>query len=109
MIVLYIAAGLILFMGLGIRIFKWDFLISGFNMMSKKQKEKVDREGLCRTTGNFLIIIAALILISGLVGNAGYRLLSTILVLGILPLILLFVILVQKFDANEKNPRIKPR
>ena len=101
MFILYLVSGLCLFMGIGIKYFKWDFLISGYNTMNKKDKEKVDVEGLCRLTGNFMILTSLLILISGIAQKSGYKIISLILLLTILPLTVIQIILSQKYDHNK--------
>jgi hypothetical protein len=37
--------------GLAVHVFKWYFLISGYNTMSKEKKANVDTEGLGRLMG----------------------------------------------------------
>lgn len=98
--ILYSVAGLFIFMGIGIKYFRWYFLISGYNTMSKKQKENVDTEGLGKLMGNFSFVMAALILISGIAQRNGYRLLTLISLLSIVPLTIFLIILAQKYDHN---------
>jgi len=42
---------------------KGAFLISGYNMMSPAEKATYDTEALCRSTGKFLIVLTALMLL----------------------------------------------
>ena len=99
--ILYSVAGLFIFMGIGIKYFRWYFLISGYNTMSKKQKENVDTEGLGKLMGNFSFVMAALILISGIAQRNGYRLVVLICMLSIVPLTIVLIILAQKYDHNS--------
>lgn len=101
MFIVYIVSGLFFFMGIGIKYFKWDFLIAGYNTMSKKQKENVDRDGLCSLTGNFLFLMGLVLLGAGMSEKMGYRFLTLILTLSIFPLTILVVILGQKYDHNK--------
>ena len=45
---------LLIAMGLAVHVFKWHFLISGYNTMSKEKKANVDTEGLGRLIGIYL-------------------------------------------------------
>lgn len=101
--ILYIVAGLFIFMGIGIRYFKWSFLIAGYNTMSKKDKENVDEDGLCKSMGNYIILMGLIILASALSDKVGYKFLSTVLLLSIFPLTIGQVIFAQKFDHNKNT------
>lgn len=103
MMTLYIVGGLMVFMGIGIKYFKWYFLIAGFNTMSKEKKSNVDTEGLGNLMGNSLIIMAVLILGGGIADEYGYKLLSMILLLSIIPITIAIVFLAQRYDHNRKN------
>ncbi|MHB8131110.1 MAG: DUF3784 domain-containing protein [Mobilitalea sp.] len=41
-----------------------SFLISGYNMLSKEEKEKYDTRALCRFVGNLLLVISCLLVIA---------------------------------------------
>lgn len=101
--ILYLLVGLFVFAGIGIKYFKWYFLISGYNTMSKKQKENVDTEGLGKLMGNFMFLIAGLMLISGIAQQNGYRLLTLMFMLSIIPITIVLIILAQKYDHNIRT------
>ena len=42
---------------------KWTFLISGYNTLPKKEKEKYNTDYLCKAYGNMIFISAASLLI----------------------------------------------
>ncbi len=54
---------LLLLIGIGsvLRAGKGAFLISGYNMLSQKDKEKYNEKALCRFVGNMLYVIALLL------------------------------------------------
>ena len=52
---------LLLVLGTVLRAGKGAFLISGYNMLSQKEKEKYDERALCRFVGNLLYVIALLL------------------------------------------------
>ncbi|MEK4700710.1 DUF3784 domain-containing protein [Solibacillus sp. FSL R7-0668] len=103
-------AALFIFLGFAIQRLKWHFLISGYNTMTKEQKENVDVEGLAKLMGNYLYALAILFIVVGLVDYLEY----SNLILPLLSLILVFTIIVvvkaQKFDHNlfDDNGKWKP-
>lgn len=101
MYILYIMAGIFFIVGIGIRYFRWYFLIAGYNTMSEEKKKNVDIEALGKLMGNFCIIIAIILLIGGIGQMQGNKLLATMSLLSILPLTIGLVILSQKYDYNK--------
>ncbi|HEY4623021.1 MAG TPA: DUF3784 domain-containing protein, partial [Solibacillus sp.] len=65
-------AALFIFLGFAIQRLKWHFLISGYNTMTKEQKENVDVEGLAKLMGNYLYALAILFIVVGLVDYLEY-------------------------------------
>lgn len=55
MYILYIMAGIFFIVGIGIRYFRWYFLIAGYNTMSEEKKKNVDIEALGKLMGNFVL------------------------------------------------------
>lgn len=53
-------AALLFGLGALVRFGKASWLIAGYNTASRKEKEKYDREKLCRYTGNLIFILAAI-------------------------------------------------
>lgn len=103
MYILYLIAGIFLIIGIGIRFFKWYFLISGYNTMSKEKKENVDIEKLGKLMGNFSIIIGILFIIAAIAQNQGNGLLTSISLFSIFTLTVILIIYAQKYDKNRAN------
>ncbi|MCR4944577.1 MAG: DUF3784 domain-containing protein [Clostridium sp.] len=58
-VILFLAlVALFLILGIMLSRGKWSFLIAGFNVMSKEEKEKYDELALCKFMGKFMFIIA---------------------------------------------------
>lgn len=47
----FLLSAVFVFLGLTVHVFKWYFLIAGYNMMPKEQKANVDVEGLGKLMG----------------------------------------------------------
>ena len=52
-------------MGLLVHVFKWYFLISGYNTMSKEKKAKVNTEGLGRLIGMYSYVNGGVFIVLG--------------------------------------------
>jgi small-conductance mechanosensitive channel len=72
-------------LGAVIRFKKAAFLIAGYNTSSKAQKEKYDKDALCKFVGNLLFVLSAILFVMmaliyfgldrfGLVFGAGFTL-----------------------------------
>lgn len=105
MTVIFFTAALLFLMGIGIKYFKWYFLISGYNTMSKEKKKNVDVDGLGKFMGNFLFVIAFILLFSGGMDYLGYKLASLVSMIMIMPLTIVLIIIVQKYNHNKKKKR----
>lgn len=57
---------LLILLGYLIKYKQWSWLIAGYNTSSKKEKEKFDTAALCNGVGNFLFILAGILLIAAL-------------------------------------------
>jgi len=101
--ILFGVVALLIFFGIAIKHFKWYFLISGYNTMSKKKKENVDIDGLGKLMANFMFILAAIIGLSGFLQMQGYKNLSMIIMLLMIPMIIILIINSQKFDHNKRS------
>ena len=107
MLVIFFTAALLLVMGIGIKYFKWHFLISGYNTMSKDKKKNVDVDGLGKLMGNFLFLMSFILLFSGGMDFLAYKLASLISMMTIMPLTIVLIIMAQKYDHNRKKKREK--
>lgn len=95
--------------GIAIRVFKWYFLISGYNTMSKEKKDKVDIEGLARFMGMYLYANGIAFLAAGILQAVGFE--AGVMVawafFGVSTIYLL--IRAQKFDGNiyDENGKLR--
>jgi len=89
-----------IFLGLGVHVFKWYFLISGYNTMSKEKKANVDIEGLARFIGKYGYANGGMLLLAGILYGLGLKfVLAPALVLFIVMTIYV-LIKAQKYDKN---------
>lgn len=98
-----------IFMGLSVHVFKWYFLISGYNTMPKEKKANVDTAGLGRLMGIFGYFNGGVSLIMALVMALGFRPVHTpAIVLFVLSTIFL-LIKAQKYDGNiyDKDGKLR--
>lgn len=98
-----------IFMGLSVHVFKWYFLISGYNTMPKEKKANVDTAGLGRLMGIFGYFNGGVSLIMALVMALGFRPVHTpFIVLFVLSTIFLLV-RAQRYDGNiyDKDGKIR--
>lgn len=95
-----IIAAVLVFLGFAVHKFKWYFLISGYNTMSKEQKKHVDIEGLSRFIGRYMYGIALLFLALGAADRFGYHRLMTPLIIVLIISAIVIVIKSQKFNHN---------
>lgn len=69
----FIIALSFIMMGIAIHVFKWYFLISGYNTMSKEKKDKVDIDGLARFMGMYLYANGAAFLAAWILQAIGIK------------------------------------
>lgn len=101
--VIFFMVALFIFMGVAVKYFKWYFLISGYNTMSRKRKENVDVEGLGNLMGNFMFYMAFLMGLSGVFQFQGFKTAALICLLLIMPSTIFLIIKAQKYDHNERK------
>ncbi len=102
MVYILILSGIFLIvLGILIKYFKFYWLISGYNTMSKEKRKNVDTEGLGRFMGNFLFLLGGIITIGALLIFAGYKTIGIIITTAA-PFILTpyMIIKAQKYDKN---------
>ena len=107
---LYFIIGMILiFMGLAVHIFKWYFLISGYNTMSKEKKAKVDTEGLGRLMGMFSYVNGGVFIVMGVLHALGMKASMTPAVVFFIISTVYLLIKAQKYDGNvyDKNGKFR--
>jgi TRAP-type C4-dicarboxylate transport system permease small subunit len=94
--------------GLAVHVFKWYFLIAGYNTMSKEKKANVDTEGLGRLMGVYSYVNGGVLIVMGALHAFGLKpaLTPVIFIFGISTVFLL--IRAQKYDGNiyDKNGKL---
>lgn len=106
----YFGIGLFfIFIGLSVRVFKWYFLISGYNMMSKEKKANVDVGGLGRLMGLYGYVNGGVLIFIGILYALGVK-------IGVTPLTIFFglttiylLVRAQKYDGNMFDEKGKLR
>lgn len=96
----FLMAALFLFLGLGVHVFKWHFLISGYNTMSREKKANVDITGMARSIGIYSYFNSGVFFLAGwmnLLDIPGGMLMSIVLVLASTGYL---VVGIQKYDGN---------
>jgi hypothetical protein len=95
--------------GLAVHLFKWYFLISGYNTMSKEKKANVDTKGLGRLMGIYSYVNGSVFIVMGVLQAMGLK-------PGITPAIVFFsittvylLIKAQKYDGNifDENGKLR--
>jgi len=106
----YIIIGvLMIFLGLSVHVFKWYFLISGYNTMPKEKKEKVNTEGLGRLIGIYFYSNGGISIAMGVLNAIGVKFvfLPVVIFFGISTVYML--IKAQKYDGNlyDENGKLR--
>jgi hypothetical protein len=107
---IYIAIGVFLILvGLAVHVFKWYFLISGYNTMPKAKKANVDVAGLGRLMGIYFYINGGIVIGMGLMQLMGLKPLHT-MAIGFFCISTLFMLIkAQKYDGNVFDEQGKLR
>ncbi len=98
--VYFITAAIFLALGLMVHVFKWHFLIAGYNTMSREKKKNVDTEGLGRALGYYGYANAAVFLLTGILDAAGIKLGMTPAMVFFAVTTLVMLVRTQKYDGN---------
>lgn len=106
----YIIIGVFfIFIGLAVHVFKWYFLISGYNTMSKEKKANVDTKGLGRLMGIYSYVNGGAFIVMGVLYALGLKpsMTSAIVFFSISTVYLL--IKAQKYDGNlyDENGKLR--
>lgn len=104
----FIIAFVFIMIGIAIHVFKWNFLIAGYNTMSKEQQEKVNIKGLGRLLGIYSYANGIVFLLMGILYAMDIKIgiTAAILFLGISTVYLLMK--AQKYDGNLNDKDGKP-
>lgn len=107
---LYLLIGIFLiFMGLSVHVFKWYFLISGYNTMSKEKKANVDTAGLGRLMGIFGYFNGGIMIIMAILQALGLKPSMVPVIVIFIASTILLLIKAQKYDGNiyDKDGKIR--
>ena len=95
--------------GLAVHVFKWHFLIAGYNTMAKDKKVKVDTEGLGRLMGIYSYVNGGVLIVMGVLHALDLKpvLMPAIVFFSISTVYLL--IKAQKYDGNiyDENKKLR--
>jgi hypothetical protein len=103
--VFFLMAGTFLLIGILIHALKMEFLISGYNTMSKEQKEKVEIEKVGKAVGLYGYINAAVFAVMGILSylNVNVQITYGLIFMAISTAYLIKYL--RRFDHNEKSAR----
>lgn len=101
--IIFFTVTLFILLGIAVKYFKWYFLISGYNTMSKRKKENVDIKVLADLMGNFMFYMAFLMALSGVFQFLGLKTAALICMLLLIPSTIFLIIKAQKYDHNERK------
>ena len=105
----FIIAASFILIGLAVHVFKWYFLIAGYNTMPKEKKEKVNTEALGRLMGFYSYANGFVFLVTGILYALDIKIGMTpaMVFLGVSTVYLL--IKAQKYDGNLFDEKGKLR
>lgn len=106
----FLMGALFVFLGFGIHVMKWYFLISGYNTMSREKKAKVDTKGLGRLMGGYLYLNGGIAFLMGVLVGLGFKpsMIPMLVIFGCSTVFLL--IRAQRFDGNlyDESGKMRP-
>lgn len=104
-IVFIFMALLFLLIGIAVKRFKWYFLISGYNTMTKEQQAQVDIEKTGNLLGNFCYTMFFTQILASALGYFNYEFLAFMIsFVSIILGIIIILIKSEKYDGNDRNP-----
>ena len=106
----YIIMGVFfILIGLAVHIFRWYFLISGYNTMSKEKKANVDTEGLGRLMGIYSYVNGGVFIVMGVLQALGLKPVQTPAIVFFIISTVYLLIKAQKYDGNiyDKNGKLR--
>lgn len=106
----YFAIGIFFIaIGLGVHVFKWYFLISGYNTMSKEKKANVDTRGLGRLMGIYAYVNGGVFIVMGALQALEFKSVQAPAITFFIISTVYLLVKAQKFDGNiyDKNGKIR--
>jgi len=86
--------------GLAVHVFKWYFLISGYNTMPKEKKANVDTAGLGRLIGIYAYINGGVFIFMGVLQALGFKPVQTPAFVFFIISTVYLLVKAQKYDGN---------
>jgi len=86
--------------GLAVHVFKWYFLISGYNTMPKEKKANVDTAGLGRLMGIYACINGGVFIFMGVLQALGFKPVQTPAFVFFIISTVYLLVKAQKYDGN---------
>jgi fatty acid desaturase len=84
------------------------FLISGYNLMGKEEKRKVDVVKISCLMFNYMLIIGLLVLFATIFYAFSILVIAKIMLLLLIPMVLVMLVHLQKYDGNNfKDGKLK--
>lgn len=98
-----------IFVGLSVHVFKWYFLIAGYNTMPKEKKANVDVKSIGRLIGIYSYINGGVLIIMGVLKALGFKQALMLAILFISVSTIYLLIKVQKHDGNiyDENGKLR--
>ena len=96
-------------MGLAVHVFKWYFLIAGYNTMSKEKKANVDTEGFGRLMGIYSYVNGGVLIVMGVLHALGLKPVLTPAIVFFSISTVYLLIKAQKYDGNiyDENGKLR--
>ncbi|MBM7614304.1 DUF3784 domain-containing protein [Alkaliphilus hydrothermalis] len=86
-----------------IKHFKCYWLIAGYNTASKKEKEKVDIEGLGIFMGNMMYLLSCVMLLGVILRTLGYKLVGDLTWIVVIGITIYMVVKGQRFQSKGQE------
>jgi len=102
-LVIGLTAGLLAFLGLAIKKFKWYWLISGYNTSSPQDQQEMIKKGLGEFMGNSLFVLAGIMAGGAVLQYFGLEMAATASWILILAAAAVIVIRAQRYNAGDNN------
>lgn len=96
-------------MGLAVHVFKWYFLIAGYNTMSKEKKANVETEGLGRLMGIYSYVNGGVLIVMGVLHALGLKPVLTPAIVFFSISTVYLLVKAQKYDGNNYDENGKLR
>ncbi|MDF1615837.1 DUF3784 domain-containing protein [Petrocella sp. FN5] len=96
----FLIGGSLIIVGMAVHLFKWYFLISGYNTMSKEKKAKVDTKGLARLLGFYCYMNGGIFIFIGILQLFKVDISVTLAYVFLVISTIVILIKAQKYDGN---------